>query len=144
MAHLHTGLIFVPILGALFASVAPRGYGRAVVLGSNLITALLALSLWRHYDAAAGGMQLVERHAWIPSIGAEYLLGVDGLSLLLALLTSRSFPFALLAQRILRVFCAPRAVTQSALYGPFPAQSAMPWFLFYEMSPVPHLSSPHN
>ena len=45
MAHLITGLIFLPILGALFASVAPRGYGRAIALGSNLITALFALTV---------------------------------------------------------------------------------------------------
>ncbi len=137
MAHLITGLIFIPILGALFASVASRGYGRAIALGSNLITALLALSLWRHYDAAAGGMQLVERHVWIPSIGAEYLLGLDGLSLLLVLLTSLIFPFALLAQRMPRGFCALLLVMQSALYGTFTAQNFLLWFLFYEMSLVP-------
>ena len=52
------------------------------------------------------GLQLVERHAWIPAIGAEYLLGIDGLSLLLVLLTSLVFPFAFLAQRMGRGFCA--------------------------------------
>ncbi len=137
MAHLITGLIFIPILGALFASVAPRNYGRAIALGSNLITALLALSLWRHYDAAAGGMQLVERHAWIPSLGAEYLVGVDGLSLLLVLLTSLIFPFALLAERMSRGFCALLLVMQAALYGTFTAQNFVLWFLFYELSLVP-------
>ncbi len=137
MAHLITGLIFIPILGALFASVAPRGFGRSIALGSNLITALLAFSLWHHYDAAASGMQLMERHVWIPSIGAEYLLGLDGLSLLLVLLTSLIFPFALLAQRMSRGFCALLLVMQAALYGTFTAQNFVLWFLFYEMSLLP-------
>lgn len=137
MAHLITGLIFLPILGALFASVAPRGYGRSIALGTNLITALFALNLWHHYDSAAGGMQLMERHVWIPSIGAEYLLGVDGLSMLLVLLTSLIFPFALLAQRMGRGFCALLLVMQAALYGTFTARNFLLWFLFYEMSLVP-------
>jgi NADH:ubiquinone oxidoreductase subunit 4 (subunit M) len=55
MAHLITGLIFIPILGALFVSVAPRNYVRAVALGSMAITALLALTVWRHFDPTAVG-----------------------------------------------------------------------------------------
>ena len=62
----------------------------------NVISALHAFMLWRNFDAAAAGLQIVERHAWIPAIGAEYLVGVDGLSLLLVLLTSLIIPFAFL------------------------------------------------
>ena len=38
--------------------------------------------LWRISIPRAAGLQMVERHAWIPAIGAEYLVGIDGLSLL--------------------------------------------------------------
>src|SRR5260370_18708677 len=93
--------------------------------------------LWQKFDATASGLQIVERHAWIPSIGAEYLVGVDGLSLLLVLLTSLVFPFAFSAQRIERCACALMLVMQSALYGPFTAQSFVIWFLFYDMALVP-------
>ena len=79
----------------------------------------------------------MERHAWIPAIGAEYLVGVDGLSLLLVLLTSLVFPFALLAQRMGRGFCALMLIMQAALYGTFTAQNFILWFLFYEMSLIP-------
>jgi NADH-quinone oxidoreductase subunit M len=137
MAHLIAGLIFLPILGALFVSVAPRNYARAVALGSNLLTALCALMLWRHFDPVAAGLQMVARHIWIPAIGAELHLGLDGLSLLLVLLTSLVFPFALLAQRMERGFCALMLVMQAALYGTFTAQNFVLWFLFYEMSLIP-------
>ena len=137
MAHLITGLIFIPLLGALFVSVAPRNYARAVALGSMAITALLALTVWRHFDPTAVGLQMVGRHRWIPAIGAEVLLGIDGLSLLLVLLTSLVFPFALLAQRMGRGFCALMLVMQAALYGTFTAQNFILWFLFYEMSLIP-------
>src|SRR5207253_5109840 len=88
----------------------------------------------------AAGLQFVERHAWIPAVGAEYLVGIDGLSLLLGLLTSVVVPFALLAQPITdraRAFYATMLVMQSALYGTFTAQNFVLWFLFYEMSLIP-------
>src|SRR5438874_540300 len=93
--------------------------------------------LWQKFDATASGLQIVERHAWIPSIGAEYLVGVDGLSLLLVLLTSVVFPFAFSAQRLERGACALLLVMQAALYGTFTAQNFILWFLFYEMSLIP-------
>ena len=64
-------------------------------------------------------------------------VGIDGLSLLLVLLTSLVFPFAFLAQRMGRGFCALMLVMQSALYGTFTAQNFVLWFLFYEMSLIP-------
>jgi NADH-quinone oxidoreductase subunit M len=137
MAHLIAGLIFLPILGALFLSVAPRNYARPIALGSNFLTALCALMLWAHFNPAVAGLQMVARHVWIPAIGAELHVGIDGLSLLLVLLTSLVFPFALLAQRMDRGFCALMLVMQAALYGTFTAQNFILWFLFYEMSLIP-------
>ena len=72
-----------------------------------------------------------------PSIGAEYLLGIDGLSLLLVLLTSLIIPFAFLAQQMERGAVALMLIMQSALYGTFTAQNFVLWFLFYEMSLIP-------
>ena len=137
MAHLIAGLIYLPILGALFLSVMPRNYARSVALGSNLLTALCALMLWRAFDPAATGLQMVARHPWIPVIGAELHFGLDGLSLLLVLLTSLVFPFALLAQKVDRGFCILMLIMQAALYGTFTAQNFVLWFLFYEMSLIP-------
>ncbi|CAN5358211.1 NADH-quinone oxidoreductase subunit M [soil metagenome] len=140
MAHLIAGLIYLPILGALFVSVVPRNYARQVALGSNLFTAICALMLWSHFDPAAGGLQMVARHDWIPAVGAELKFGLDGLSLLLVLLTSLVFPFALLAQSASggeRGFYIPMLVMQAALFGTFTAQNFILWFLFYEMSLIP-------
>ena len=132
-----TALILLPLAGALFVSVAGPKHARGSALGFNVLTAILSIALWRNFDATAAGLQLIERHAWIPAIGAEYLVGIDGLSLLLVLLTSLLFPFALLAQRMGRGFCALMLIMQSALYGTFTAQNFLLWFLFYEMSLVP-------
>jgi NADH-quinone oxidoreductase subunit M len=137
MAHLITALILLPLVGALFVSVARQNSARAVAIGFNALTAIVAFVVWRNFDASSAGLQFVECQAWIPAMGAEYLVGVDGLSLLLVVLTSLIFPFAFLAQRMSRGACALMLVMQAALYGTFTAQNFVLWFLFYEMSLIP-------
>jgi NADH-quinone oxidoreductase subunit M len=137
MAGLITALILLPIAGALLVGVGRQSHARGIALGFNVLTAGVAIALWRDFDTTATGLQFAERHPWIPAIGAEYLVGIDGLSLLLVLLTSLIFPFAFLAQRTGRGFCALMLLMQSALYGTFTAQNFVLWFLFYEMSLVP-------
>jgi NADH-quinone oxidoreductase subunit M len=137
MAGLITAIIIIPLLGALAVCSWPQRNGRPIALMFNAISAACALGLWRNFDATASGLQFVERHAWIPAINAEYLVGIDGLSLLLVLLTSLIIPFAFLAQRMTRGFYATVLVMQAALYGTFTAQNFVLWFLFYEMSLIP-------
>jgi NADH-quinone oxidoreductase subunit M len=137
MVGLISALIMVPLVGALALFTAPARNARPIALLFNALAAFDALVLWQHFDLRTAGFQLVERHAWIPAIGAEYLVGIDGLSLLLLLLTSLIIPFAFLAQRMDRGFCALMLIMQSALYGTFTAQNFVLWFLFYEMSLIP-------
>jgi NADH-quinone oxidoreductase subunit M len=137
MVGIITALIFIPLLGAFAVRVWPHPNGRPIALMFNVISAGSAFMLWRNFDATGTGLQFIERHVWIPAIDAEYLVGVDGLSLLLVLLTSLVIPFAFLAQRMDRGFCALMLIMQAALYGTFTAQNFVLWFLFYEMSLIP-------
>jgi len=137
MAGLVTILILIPLVGALALCVGRPRNARAIALIFTALSAFYAILIWQNFDSGAAGLQLIERHTWIPAIGAEYLVGVDGLSLLLLLLTSLIFPFAFFAQRGSRGFCVLMLIMQSALYGTFTAQNFLLWFLFYEMSLVP-------
>jgi NADH-quinone oxidoreductase subunit M len=140
MAGLITTTIVIPLLGAVAVWTWPRGNGRAMALTFNALSAACALGLWRGFNTSLAELQLVERHAWIPAIGAEYLVGIDGLSLLLVLLTSLVVPFALLAEPVPRggrAFYAMMLIMQSALCGTFTAQNFVLWFLFYEMTLIP-------
>jgi NADH-quinone oxidoreductase subunit M len=137
MVGLISVLILISLIGALALFAAPVKNARPIALLFNALAASDALLLWHHFDIRTAGVQLVERHAWIPTIGAEYLVGIDGLSLLLVLLTSLIIPFAFLAQRMDRGFYALMLIMQSALYGTFTAQNFVLWFLFYEMSLIP-------
>ena len=134
-----TALILLPLVGALVVGVARSNYARGDRSRHlTLLTAIVAIRL-----VAKLRHQRVPAFSWsngmpgFPAIGAEYLVGIDGLSLLLVLLTSLIFPFALLAQRGSRGFCALMLLMQSALYGTFTAQNFVLWFLFYEMSLIP-------
>jgi NADH:ubiquinone oxidoreductase subunit 4 (subunit M) len=98
MVGLISALIIIPLTGAFALYVGRPKNARAIALIFNALAAFLALILWRNFDSGAAGLQMVERHAWIPAIGAEYLVGVDGLSLLLVLLTSLIIPFAFLGR----------------------------------------------
>jgi NADH-quinone oxidoreductase subunit M len=137
MVGLISALILIPLLGALAVWVWPHANARPLALACNIVSAVCALILWWRFDAHAVWLQFVERHPWIPAIGAEYFVGIDGLSLLLVLLTSIVVPFGFVAQRGDRGFCAIMLIMQSALYGTFTAQNFVLWFLFYEMSLIP-------
>lgn len=137
MVGLITALILIPVAGAVVLYIGHAKNPRLIALMFNAIALFYALMLWQKFDPTEFGLQLAERHVWIPSIGAEYLVGIDGLSLLLVLLTSVVFPFAFCAQKLERGACALMLVMQAALYGTFTAQNFILWFLFYEMSLVP-------
>ena len=70
---------------------------RQVALGSSLLSLGLALGLWKVFNAASGELQFVEKHEWIATLGVNYFVGVDGLGLLLVMLTAVVTPMAMLA-----------------------------------------------
>ncbi len=110
-AHLLSAIIFLPMLTALsllafrivatsiFQSAGVPGWvWRAIALASGTCTFLLAAGvLWPGFDPRELGFQWVERASWIPELGIHYFVGVDGISLVLVLLTSFIVPVALLA-----------------------------------------------
>src|SRR5262249_51557298 len=133
MVGIITAIIFIPLLGAVAVWVWPQRNCRLMALAFNAISAACVLGLWRKFDATETGLQFVERHAWIPAIDAEYLIGVDGLSLLLVLLTSLIVPFAFFSRPIPsgdRGFCGKMLLMLSVLYGTFTAKNLFLWFLF--------------
>jgi NADH-quinone oxidoreductase subunit M len=85
-----TVLIVVPLVGAMATAALPAGHRLAlpkqVALGTSLLTLVLAVVMCFGYDLH-GGFQFTEDHTWIKAFGAHYALGVDGLGLLMVLLT---------------------------------------------------------
>src|SRR5882724_7729417 len=95
-----TVVTFLPALGALLIAFLPRDRPDRVKTASVAITAaafLASLPLYVGFDAADAGFQFVEQRPWMPSLGISYHLGVDGISLLLVLLTTFLMPLTLLS-----------------------------------------------
>ena len=84
-------LIWLPILGAVALLAADRlglGDARWWALGVSLLTFILSIPLWFGFDTGTAEMQFVERTPWIQALGADYHLGVDGISMPMVLLTT--------------------------------------------------------
>ena len=137
-------IIFVPWVGAALIASLPRLGARAcrvLALAFSLSTLALALAALGSFDRSAGGYQLVELHGWIGALGVHYHLGLDGLSLLLILLTGLVAPAGLLASWRQpggpRLFSLLFLLLQGAALGVFLALDFFHWFIFWELSLVP-------
>src|SRR5262249_8919038 len=97
---------------------------------------------WFWYNPQIADYQLVERAPWIPSIGAEYFLGVDGFSALLILLTTMMGVIAVLSswtaitERVKEDFIF-LLVLQTGMLGAFMSLDFLLFFLFWEVMLVP-------
>jgi NADH-quinone oxidoreductase subunit M len=139
-----TILTFLPLAGgALAASLGPQWQktGRNLAMAASLLTLAAAAGLWAAFDHSRGEMQFVERAAWVPSLGIEYHLGVDGLGLLMVLLSALVVPFALLAswniQENPKLYFSLALLLEAGLMGTFTAQNFIHWFVFWELSLIP-------
>ena len=73
---------------------------------ASLVTLALALVAWSRFDPANPGFQLVEMRPWLPSVGIAYRLGMDGISLLLVLLTALLQPLVFISSLEAHHTCA--------------------------------------
>ncbi len=138
-------LLVVPLAGAALIAVAPSGAHRLIkVLGLVFSTITFVLSVWLFaaFDAAEPGMQFVERVSWIPALGISYHLGVDGISLLLVVLTAFLTPVALLASwesisRRLNGFVALMLLLEVGTLGVFLSLDLFLFYVFWEFMLIP-------
>jgi NADH-quinone oxidoreductase subunit M len=137
-------LTFTPLVGAVLVVGLGQDHGRLarkLAVGFSLLAALMAALLAWSFDARSAGLQFVERHDWITSPKVQYFLGLDGLSLLMVLLTALIVPMAMLAAWRLAdrapLFFTLVLFLEAGLFGTFTALSFFHWFLFWELSLIP-------
>src|ERR1051325_11758046 len=101
--HYLSIILFTPLVGALLLLLVNKKSENAIRWIANIFTLIgfaVSVPLWFWYQPSGSDFQFVERAPWIPSIGAEYFLGVDGLSTLLILLTTMMGVIAVLSSSI--------------------------------------------
>jgi len=139
-----TTLVVTPLIGAVVVAAcgrASKGLARGLALGFSLLALAQAAWLWHRFDPAAADLQFVERHAWIPTLGAEYFVAVDGVSLLMILLSALLTPMSLLVawrtEEKPSLYFSLVLFLEAGLLGTFTALNFMHWFIFWELSLVP-------
>ncbi|MBA3825319.1 MAG: NADH-quinone oxidoreductase subunit M [Ktedonobacterales bacterium] len=93
-----SAIIFVPLVGGIITATLPRRVAWPVALGIGLIDLALIAAVGAQFGRI-GGYQFAEHAPWIPSLGLEYSLGVDGISLFLAILTALLAVIAIASSR---------------------------------------------
>ena len=136
-------IVFLPLVGALLVSLLPASAARPVALGAALLTWIASLLLVVGFSAGRGGLfQFTEELSWIPMFGIEYKLGVDGLSLLMVVLTTTLSWISILAsfrpiQTRIKSYMASFLILEVGMIGVFLALDTFLFYIFWEIVLVP-------
>src|SRR5438876_863904 len=142
-----TSLIALPVAGALLLLLVkdeePHGtLVRKIALMVSVLVFAETMLLWSRFDAASGEFQFVEQHSWIPAFGISYAVGVDGISLLLLVLTGFLTPLALLSSwesvhTKTKAFCLFVLLLESAMMGVFVSLDLFLFYVFWDAMLIP-------
>ena len=143
-------IVFLPLVGALIVLLL-GGRGdrhdrepliRNVALLFSLATFAATLWLWWRFDPSSADYQFVEQYAWLPQFGIQYLIGVDGISLFLLVLTGFLTPLALLSSwesvhKNVKNFSFFVLALETAMLGVFVAIDLFLFYVFWDAVLIP-------
>jgi NADH-quinone oxidoreductase subunit M len=140
-----TLIIFLPLAGLVVILIVPRGRHRSIKWVANAtagLEVLAAFGILAGFNPASGEMQLIERAAWIKSVNAQYLLGVDGISLILVLLTAVLTFLAILSSWTsikdrVKEYYVFMLLLETGMIGVFVSLDLVLFYVFWEVMLVP-------
>jgi len=140
-----SAVTFLPVLGAAVVFLLPRraeGLVKVTALATSLVTFAVSVPLFTRFDASLSAYQFVEQRTWMPTLGVSYHLGVDGISLLLVLLTTFLMPLVLLSswhsiERRWKEFAITMLLLETGMLGVFVALDLFLFYVFWEAMLVP-------
>jgi NADH-quinone oxidoreductase subunit M len=142
--HILTWVTFLPLLGTLLLWTVIRrdAAARIFALAVALADFVLSLHLWFHFDAGRGDDQFVEKVAWLFNGRVSYHMGMDGISLVLALLTTLLGPIVILStwnavKERVREFLGFLLLLQAGMLGTFFARDMLLFYVFWEAMLIP-------
>ena len=138
-------VLALPLLGALFVMVTPRGefsLHRGIGLFFSGLTLLVSLLMLSYHDPRRGDFQLVFDVEWIGALGTHFKVGVDGISFWLVLLTTFLTPLTILGalgsvKKHVREFVAAMLVLETGMIGAFVALDLFLFYVFWEVMLIP-------
>lgn len=137
--------LLIPLLFAGIMMLVPAEQGkthRFLALGGTVVTFLVSLALWFQFDDANAGFQFVVDYPWIASLDAGFRFGLDGMSVLLVLLTTFIMPIAVLSswQSVRdreKLYYIMMLVLQFGMLGVFMALDTFLFYIFWELVLIP-------
>lgn len=144
-SHLLSIIVFAPLAGMFLLLLLPSSQKNVIRAAANVfsaITFLLSLALLPSFDAGRQGFQFVERATWIPSIGAQYLIGIDGISLLFVLLTTLISFLATLSswnaiQERTKAYYGMLLLLETGVLGVFVTLDLFLFYIFWDVVLIP-------
>lgn len=145
MNQLLTYVIFVPAVGSLLLLFLKRENTSAIKtigIAISLLAFVLSLLLYFGFDPASSEMQFVHKVLWIPALNVSYNVGVDGLSLLLIMLTTFLTPIALLSswssiEHRVKEYTIMMLLLETGMIGVFCALDMFLFYIFWEAMLIP-------
>lgn len=140
-----TAIVFLPLLGSVVIALLPRDSLRAIrwtALGTALLTWGASLLLLAGFDPAGAGFAYSEVYDWIPALGIQYKLGVDGLSVILVVLTTTLTWISILASfgpitSRVKEYMISFLILEVGMLGVFVALDLFLFYIFWEVVLVP-------
>jgi NADH-quinone oxidoreductase subunit M len=140
-----SALVLTPGVVALLLLATPREAVRLQRWGglvASLATLALAVAAWSRFDPANPGFQLAEVRSWLPSVGIAYRLGMDGISLVLVLLTAFLQPLVFISswkpihERV-KGYVVSMLLLETGILGAFLATDLFLFYVFWELMLLP-------
>jgi NADH-quinone oxidoreductase subunit M len=141
-SHLLTALTFLPLVWALVGTALPAKLSKHWTLAGTLVLFALSLRLYYGYDPNGAEFQFTESVEWIPGLGVNYLLGMDGISLWLILLTTFLMPIVVLGsysgvEQREKAFFTLLMALQTGMIGAFVSLDSFLFYVFWEAMLIP-------
>jgi NADH-quinone oxidoreductase subunit M len=140
-----SAIVLTPGIVGLLLLATPREAARLqrwVSLLASLLTLVLAAVAWARFDPANAAFQLVEARSWLPSVGIGYRLGMDGISLVLVLLTALLQPIVFISSwrsihDKVKGYVVAMLILETGVLGAFLATDLFLFYVFWELMLVP-------
>ena len=138
----------IPLAGAILLLLVPNRDGsrdgviRWLALALSIAAFAVTLVIWARFDSASADFQMVERVPWIPAFGIDYYVGIDGISLLLVVLTGFLTPIALLSswegiEKKVKEFSVFILALEAAMLGVFISLDLFLFYVFWDAMLIP-------
>ena len=147
-ANLLTAVVFLPLAWATVGLLIPTGSkaGQSLTRGwsviGTLLTFVVSLLLYYHYQPAGDAFQFYQKDEWLPALGISYAVGIDGISLWLILLTTVLMPIVVLSSfqaihdRVKEYYFLLLAL-ETAMLGAFVSLDLFLFYIFWEAMLIP-------